>query len=1153
MKFERLRLAGFKTFVEPTELTIAPGLTGVVGPNGCGKSNLVEALRWVMGETSSKSLRGGGMDDVIFGGSTTRPERNHAEVSIRIGSAPADLPGHLAGASEIDISRKIVREQGSTYRMNGREVRARDVQILFADAASGARSPSLVRQGQIGEIIAAKPQHRRRILEDAAGVAGLHARRHEAELRLKQAEDNLNRTEDVLGQLDRQISDLRKQARQSEKYKLIAAEIRDLELLLLASGFERANREASVSRRDHDLSVRAIAVAMAEQGEAERKRAIAEHEIDGLRRLAAEKSAALQALLVARETLDSEMRLAASRLKEIETRKAQAIRDVEAARQVLADADATASRLAEEDTDLVSKIATEEAGIPADQEAIRRSETVRVQAETAHGALQTEAAETLAALRAAAQRVQEAEARRDRLARGLADAERELGALAAGDEALQRIASLQATADARLADYEKALTTAEAAEKQGHATRAAEQAARPKLAEAERLLQRLETEARTIRKLVDNSEPDLWTPAVDLITVQPGYEAALAAALGDDLEAAVEAGAARHWGETALDTASLPPLPEGAVPVSSVVTAPAALQPRLSQIGLVTRDQGVALRKHLKQGQRLVSREGDLWRWDGFVARAEAPSAAARRLAERNRLSEIEANAVAAKGRRDEARSVLDAALSAMRKAQEQESAAREAIRRAIQARDTASAELQREMRRSEEARLRLEALRHRVEALKADRDEAEAQLQAATTARSALPAAEDFAPRISSLAAEAASARRAESEAQLAASQRKSRFQAAQERRGAIARERTAWGERTERARLATSEQAERLEALRAEGQRLEGVPDELAARRRTLETEIESARFTLREAEDALAVGETALRQADDTARKALATLSDAREASARLEAHAAHTAERLAHVTRQIEERIDGPIAGLSATLATLETMKNRSPEEIEARLFDLRLDRDKLGVVNLRADIELAEIENERGSLAKEREDVIEAIRKLRRAIDSLNSEGRTRLRAAFDVVNGHFGRLFERLFGGGSAELQLIEADDPLEAGLEILAKPPGKKPQLLSLLSGGEQALTATALIFAVFLTNPSPICVLDEVDAPLDDSNVERLCDLLRDMARETETRFMVITHNPISMARMDRLYGVTMVERGVSQLVSVDLTEAEKLAEAV
>ncbi|MCA4910857.1 MAG: AAA family ATPase, partial [Methylobacterium sp.] len=230
MKFERLRLHGFKTFVDPTELVIAPGLTGIVGPNGCGKSNLVEALRWAMGETSSKSLRGGEMDDVIFAGAGTRPGRNHAEVSIRLAEPPQDLPGHLHKAEALEVTRRILREQGSTFRINGREVRARDVQILFADAASGARSPSLVRQGQIGEIISAKPQHRRRILEDAAGTAGLHARRHEAELRLRQAGENLLRAEDVLGELDRQAGDLRRQARQAERYKALQTEIRALDL-----------------------------------------------------------------------------------------------------------------------------------------------------------------------------------------------------------------------------------------------------------------------------------------------------------------------------------------------------------------------------------------------------------------------------------------------------------------------------------------------------------------------------------------------------------------------------------------------------------------------------------------------------------------------------------------------------------------------------------------------------------------------------------------------------------------------------------------------------------------------------------------------------------------------------------------------------------
>jgi chromosome segregation protein len=1153
VKFERLRLAGFKTFVEPTELVIAPGLTGVVGPNGCGKSNLVEALRWVMGETSSKSLRGGGMDDVIFGGSSTRPERNHAEVSIRIGAPPEDLPGPLAGAEHIEIARKIVREQGSTYRMNGREVRARDVQILFADAASGARSPSMVRQGQIGEIIAAKPQHRRRILEDAAGIAGLHARRHEAELRLKQAEDNLNRAEDVLGQLDRQIGDLRKQARQSERYKALAAEIRDLELCLLASSFDKASREAREAREIHERAVRTIGTAMVTQGETERARAVAEHEIEALRLGAAEAGASLQKHLIARETLDSEKRLAEQRLSEIGIRREDALRDAETARTLLADADDAVTRLVQEDEGLEATRSDVETGAPATAARVAACEQARAGAEAALATLQTEAAESQAAKRAAAHRLQEAETRLGRLSRALEDASKEFAALSSGNAELARLEALQHAADARLSDYEAALVAADTAEQAGRDARSAEQVARPKFGEAERLLQRLETEARTIRKLVENIEPGLWTPAIDLISVEPGLETALAAALGEDLEASVEAGAARHWAGGAPETTDQPPLPEGAVPVGRHVTAPVALHARLSQIGLVTREVGAALQKHLRQGQRLVSREGDLWRWDGFTAKAEAPSSAARRLSERNRLTEIEAHAAEARGKRDAARTLLDAAQLDLRRKQDVETGARDAARRAAQARDSANAELHRETRRSEETRLRFEALKNRLASLEGDREEAAALCETARADAAATGASEDFTQRLAELGQRLEQARQAESAAHLEQSQLAGRIAALSDRRAAIASEKTAWMQRTARARASSDEQISRLEKLEAEAQHIQGVPAELGARKRSIDGEIETLQARVRVANDALAAGETRLRQADEAARNAFRALSDAREASARFEALAETAAEKLTHVTRTIEERIEGPVDGLSARVAALAPVAGQDPDTIEARMIDLRHDRDRLGAVNLRADVELAEIERERGDLAREREDVIEAIRKFRRAIDALNSEGRTRLRAAFDGVNAHFGTLFQRLFGGGSAELQLVEADDPLEAGLEILAKPPGKRPQLLTLLSGGEQALTATALIFAVFLTNPSPICVLDEVDAPLDDSNVERLCDLLHDMARDTETRFLVITHNPISMARMNRLYGVTMAERGVSQLVSVDLAGAEKLAEAV
>lgn len=1152
MKFERLRLAGFKTFVEPTELVIAPGLTGVVGPNGCGKSNLVEALRWVMGETSSKSLRGGGMDDVIFGGSATRPERNHAEVSIRISEPPEDMPAHLAGSDHIEIARKIIREQGSTYRMNGREVRARDVQILFADAASGARSPSMVRQGQIGEIIAAKPQHRRRILEDAAGIAGLHARRHEAELRLRQAEDNLTRAEDVLGQLDRQIGDLRKQARQSERYKAIAAEIRQLELVLLAAGLAQAETEAKNARAEHDRAVRAIAAAMTAQGESERARAVAEHELEQARKAAAEAASALQRQQIAREALDNEMRLAEQRLKDIAGRRAEALRDAESAREVLADAEQSAARLATEDREIAQQLNTDQAGAAQDAKAVADAETIRANAEIALNALQNETAERMAMRRAAETRVREAEARVERLARSLQDAERDLAVIEADGAALERLRVLEASAGARDAEYEAALAAASAAEQAAREARSEEQAARPTFGEADRLLQRLETEARTIRKIVENSEPGLWTPVVDLIAVDPGLETALAAALGEDLEAAAEAGASRHWsGDIASDDA--PDLPAGAVPVLGHVKAPASLHRRLSQIGLVTRQDGPSLQKQLRQGQRLVSREGDLWRWDGFTAAAEAPSAAARRLAERNRLTEIEVQIEEARARREVARKAFDAAQFELRKRQEAEAQSRDAARRAGQARDATNADLQREMRRSEDARLRLDAARNRAASLRTDLDEARALARDAVGALAGIAEASDATSRLSDLSATLAEARRQESDCRLAQSRRTERIATLAARRQAIAREGEAWQERATKARHAQEKLDERLAALDDHAKQLEGLPAEIAARKRQIETAIDAAATASKAAGDALSHGESRHRAADEAAREAFRRLSESRETAARLDALAEGAEARLAQLRQTIEERIEGAVSELGARIADGGEVKLADPAAIEARLVDLRQDRDRMGAVNLRADVELVEIERERGDLAREREDITEAIRKFRRAIDSLNSEGRGRLRTAFATVNSHFGTLFQRLFGGGAAELQLVEADDPLEAGLEILAKPPGKKPQLLSLLSGGEQALTATALIFAVFLTNPAPICVLDEVDAPLDDSNVERLCDLLADMANETQTRFLMITHNPISMARMDRLFGVTMIERGVSQLVSVDLATAERLAEAV
>ena len=370
--------------------------------------------------------------------------------------------------------------------------------------------------------------------------------------------------------------------------------------------------------------------------------------------------------------------------------------------------------------------------------------------------------------------------------------------------------------------------------------------------------------------------------------------------------------------------------------------------------------------------------------------------------------------------------------------------------------------------------------------------------------------------------------------------------------RREAIAAEIASWSERAERAGAAVAEYEMRLARLRGEHKALLEAPDTFILRRRALMGEIETAEAKRQEAADRLAEGETALAAADRAARSALEALSAAREARAGSQARFEAATARVTELTRSIADNLETTPAGLIELAGIKPDLPLPDLNQVETRLGNLKSERERLGAVNLRADEELAEIETKRTTLVTERDDLVEAIKRLRQAIGSLNREGRERLLAAFEVVNEHFKRLFATLFGGGTAELTLVDSEDPLEAGLEILARPPGKKPTTMTLLSGGEQALTATALIFAVFLTNPSPICVLDEVDAPLDDHNVERYCDLLDEMARQTETRFVVITHNPITMARMNRLFGVTMAERGVSQLVSVDLEQAERFIEA-
>ena len=1151
MKLTKLRLIGFKSFVEPTDFLIETGLTGVVGPNGCGKSNLVEALRWVMGETSHKSLRAADMDDVIFNGSGSRPPRNTAEVGLHLDNSDRTAPAAFNDHDALEITRRIERDQGSTYRLNGREVRARDVQILFADASTGARSPALVHQGKVGEIINAKPQQRRRVLEEAAGVAGLHARRHEAELRLKAAEHNLERIEDVIGQLAQQVEALKRQARQAVRYRALAADIRKAEATLFHLRWVRANAEVTEAERAKDVAVRVVAERTGHQAEAARLQAIAAASLPSLRDAEAKAAAALQRLLIARETLDREEARANERIAELDRRLVQLGEDVKRETRLAADAETALVRLGEEEATLRMEIDSTSDRQADVAERVAVAESALGGSEKTFGELTAALADLSARKNQLERAVREHSERLMRLEGQVADVEGELTSIATENDGradLDTLAGAVEAAQVAVAEAEAATIRAEA----GHsATRQALDAARGPLAEAERRASRLETEAKTLRKVLDVDAAKLWPPAIDLITVDKGFETALGAALGDDLDQPVDPAAPMRWAGADIDPTD-PALPEGTKPLAAHVAAPPELARRLAQIGIVDRMLGAELVHRLKPGQRLVSREGDLWRWDGFAAAANAPTAAARRLAEKNRLFDIERELDGARADVELKRAMVEAADEEMQSAIAAEGEARtrrrEAQERANAARDHhAAAE-----REASRITARLSALEEAKIRLAASRDEAVAAKHEAVDALEMLPPVALIEGQLAEIRGEVSAKRAAlaevRGEAQALAREAEMRLR----RLDSIAAESREWQQRRDGAGGHIETIHARVAETQAERADLDDAPAQFGAKRRSLIGEISEAEAERRAHADALASAEQALADADRAARAALEAMSSAREDSARAEERHEAARRRLVDVTQEIREIMEaepGDIAAL-AGLAPGHALPEVS--DIENDLEKLRRDRERLGAVNLRADEELQEVEAQHGALVTERDDLVEAIKRLRQGIQSLNKEARERLLSSFEVVNGHFQRLFSGLFGGGNAELQLIESDDPLEAGLDILAKPPGKKPSTLSLLSGGEQALTAMALIFAVFLTNPSPICVLDEVDAPLDDHNVERFCDLLDDMTRLTDTRFVIITHNPITMARMNRLFGVTMAERGVSQLVSVDLEGAVRIREA-
>ena len=860
MKFKKIKILGFKSFVDQTDIDIEEGLTGIVGPNGCGKSNVVESLRWCMGETSPKSMRSSGMEDVIFSGTSDRPARNNAEVTIFLDNKDRNAPAEFNNDEEIQIRRKIEIERGSEYRINGKEVRARDVQRLFADLSTGAHSPSLISQGRVGALINAKPIDRRAVLEEAAGISGLHSRRHEAELKLKGAESNLQRLKDIMRQLNTQINNLQKQAKQAEAYKSISEEITRLEGIV--TYLKWYNLKESFEKSDTDLrsSEQLIQKYTLEVSQATNDQAKANEKIQPLREKEIEAAAKLNRINLERESLDKEEERIKELKKSLEQTIQQNIGDYEREQYQLENALRDLDALNVKKGDLTAEISIDD----LNNEQINNLKEEKKQLE-------------------------------DQI-----------------DELEENIEKYNSIKQSKRDEWQKALISEE----------------------------NLKSRESTLKEVEGYDDPKKWTQ----IFSQKFYRN-----LSEISEKVIKAEELSADSRKSYDKASND--------AKDAVT------------------MSMQLREDLRQKD--VEEKHSDWNY------------------EHQRLSK------------------------------------------------------------------NIQSSKNQINELKQRRLKSEEELKKITNR------------------------------------------------------------------------------------------PEEIAQKRGQL---IETKGFAETErqyAADRLAEADNELKKYENKLRKAQNDLANVRESKGRTEATKELAESRLSELESESIEKYnckpDSIISKLSIS-EDLETLQNNF-ERNESRLERLKQQRDTLGVVNLRADLETKEIEQELEKMNSEKTDLETAIKKMRESIEELNKEGRTRLLKAFDIVNNHFKDVFVQLFNGGKAHLELVDSDDPLEAGLEMMVSPPGKKLQSMSLLSGGEQALTAMSLIFAVFLTNPSPICVLDEVDAPLDDANVERFCNLLDDIADKTNTKFLIITHHALTMSRMDRLFGVTMAERGVSQIVSVDLKKAEEI----
>lgn len=1148
MKFESLRLHGFKSFVEPTSLIIKEGVTGIVGPNGCGKSNLLEALRWVMGESRAKSLRGDGMSDVIFAGTDKRPSRPFAEVVLSIDNTDGQLLGPFQNEKSLQISRRITRETGSTYRINGKEVRAKDIQLLFADASTGAHSPSLVRQGKINQLIHAKPKQRRIILEDAAGIGGLHSRRHEAETKLKESQNNLDRIEDILQNSEKQMDALRIQSLQAQKYKELSTNIRKTEILLLHLLYREASEKKNTIEEKLNILNTEIRTIETENITYFNREATLQEVVSPLKEELAIASAVLKKIEIEQATFQSEIKEAEQNHIRLKKSQENCSKDQDREQELMQDATQMIEQLKEEKACLPEIQKSESNDSQDAQKEIKQLEEDIKEDEIRYNILQKEINDIHLKKQLLTKQISEAEHQNNiqdtQLKKVTQELEQQKDLLNKHkeDETLKNLID-DTVNDLKqkeflhneLANNLDALETHKASlEKQNN--------------QELQDIQKLRAELNGLKSLARNKKVVGNQDILQNLTITAGYEKALGVALGDDLSFDNNSEKGRYWANL---PESNPIFPDDIQPLMEHITGvPDFLKKALSFIGII-KDETLALHYHssLKDGITLVSLSGKLWRYDGFVIQSHHVTQTEIILEQKNKIKSLEETILEKERIHQHTKEKCDE----IKKAYQEVAIKNKSLQNDMQI-------LQKKIHQLEKDQIeqlnKYQILNNKIMTLEEKRDaySCEEKKYYALIIENrknleALEAQDLQEKKLENIKNEISQKRQEISNKKVAIEMQHNKQQEIIEKRNKNEKELAGWQNRFVKAEKKYLDATQRLEHIKKKLHEAEKKPAILYEKEKELSEKYNMAEDRYNKATQKYDDTQGELSVLTEKVRNTQKKISDLNEKKARLESSLDNMIQKTDDLFSQIDEKKKNTPDALQHELDFVIDDSVPPIDRLQDSLKDYQKKRDDLGAVNLLAQKELEQVEAEMNTLIKQKNDLIEAINKLTKAIKDINGQGRTKILEAFNKVQHYFKILFSHLFVGGTSELVLVESDDPLDAGLEIHACPPGKRTQSLSLLSGGEQALTCMALIFAVFLTNPSPICVLDEVDAPLDDANVMRYCKLIHEMTQLTTTRFLLITHHALTMAHADRLFGVTMAEKGVSQMVSVDLKEAEKM----